>query len=443
MTFALPLRVRRQRRARTGSRPLGPRVALSFLLVALAPLALGGWLLDSWTLHRQQERVDARLQVSLQAGLSELGARVAAAERRAAALAGSAPVQEAMLSRRRAELARIAAGARDTTISLAGDPAHAAPRPTLRRGAVVLRGGRPLGRVDVSVPLDRGLLARLRAAAPLRADEGFLLVQRGRVVAGPSSAVGARLASHAADVDLAGTRYRAATAAFVAGRAGVELVALAPHAAIDVPAAHARRVLILALAATLGMIVLLGGTLGEPLLRGLDELSRNARNAVVDELTGLPNRRAFREEAQAELRRCARLEEQFAVVLADVDRFKQVNDMYGHAAGDDVLRLVGSVLREQAREIDLPARWGGEEFAILLRGTDAAGGRAIAERIRVALAEREAATDAGPLRVTASFGVAAFPRASGSLDGLLEEADRALYSAKESGRDRVVVAGAA
>ena len=440
MTFALPLRARRLRRARTGSRPVALRVALSFLLVALAPLALGGWLLDSWALHRQQERVDSRLQVSLQAGLSALGTRVASAERRAGTLAGSTLVQQAMLSHNRTELRRIAAGSPDTTISLPGDPVRAAAA-TLRRSAVVLRRGRPLGRVDVSVPLDRTLLARLRAAAPLQAGEGFLLVQRGRVVAGPGAAVGARLAERRADVELAGSRYRAASAAFVGGRDGVELVALAPHASIDVPAARMRRLLILALAATLGTIVLLGGTLGESFLRGLDELSRNARHAVVDELTGLPNRRAFRAEAQAELRRCARLDERFAVVVADVDRFKQVNDTYGHAAGDEVLRLVGSVLREQAREIDLPARWGGEEFVVLLRGADAEGGRAIAERIRLALAGREAETEAGPLRVTASLGVAAFPRASGSLDGLLEQADRALYRAKESGRDRVVVAG--
>src|SRR5207253_1847387 len=103
-------------------------------------------------------------------------------------------VQEAMLSHRRAALGRIAAASPDTTISLPGDPVRAAAA-ALRRSVVVLRDGRPLGHVDVSLPLDRALLARLRATAPLRGDEGFVLVQRGRVVAGPAAAVGARLAA--------------------------------------------------------------------------------------------------------------------------------------------------------------------------------------------------------------------------------------------------------
>ena len=129
------------------------------------------------------------------------------------------------------------------------------------------------------------------------------------------------------------------------------------------------------------------------------------------------------------------------LLMLDVDRFKSVNDTYGHAAGDDVLRAVAEVLRAEVRTIDLPARQGGEEFVVLLPGTNADGGRETAERIRTALAAREVATDAGVLRVTTSVGVAEWA-APLSADELLDAADRALYAAKEGGRNRVVVAGA-
>ena len=131
------------------------------------------------------------------------------------------------------------------------------------------------------------------------------------------------------------------------------------------------------------------------------------RQALVDGLTGLANRRQADEALASELARTERLGGPVGLILADVDDFKAVNDRFGHPTGDVVLRDLADALRENVREIDTAARWGGEEFAVILPGTDLEGAAQVAERIRAALAEREIlSVDGAPLHVTASFGVA-------------------------------------
>ncbi len=161
--------------------------------------------------------------------------------------------------------------------------------------------------------------------------------------------------------------------------------------------------------------------------------------AVTDTLTGLPNRRRFEESLDAELTRVERFGGTLALVVADLDDFKQVNDRYGHPAGDDVLRAFADALRENVREVDTPARYGGEEFAVLLPETDLEAAQHVAERIRAAMAGRRAADVPGGLTVTASFGVAAFPE-SPTEAALFAAADEALYRAKADGKNRVAVA---
>jgi diguanylate cyclase (GGDEF)-like protein len=164
------------------------------------------------------------------------------------------------------------------------------------------------------------------------------------------------------------------------------------------------------------------------------------RQALVDGLTGLSNRRAAEEALAIELARAERLGGSVSLVFADLDGFKGVNDEHGHPAGDDVLREFAQVLLDSVRDIDLAARWGGEEFAIILPGTDAAGAASLAERVRTLLSGRVILTALGaPISLTASLGVASAPPVAG-VDELVRAADSALYAAKHAGKNRVAVA---
>jgi diguanylate cyclase (GGDEF)-like protein len=166
------------------------------------------------------------------------------------------------------------------------------------------------------------------------------------------------------------------------------------------------------------------------------------RQANTDGLTELPNRRHFEEALEGEISRAERFGGSLALILADLDDFKQVNDRYGHQAGDDVLQTFADILRATVREIDLPARYGGEEFAVLLPQTDLEGAQRLAERLCKALAARPMPTHPGSLvAVTASFGVAAFPD-SPTPAALFAAADEALYRAKRAGKNCVVAADA-
>jgi diguanylate cyclase (GGDEF)-like protein len=164
------------------------------------------------------------------------------------------------------------------------------------------------------------------------------------------------------------------------------------------------------------------------------------RQALVDGLTGLANRRQCEETLASELARLERFGGPLAVVVADLDWFKDVNDRYGHPSGDAVLREFAQLLTETVRDVDLAGRWGGEEFLLILPGTDLDGGAHVAERIRVALAGRIVlSADGSPIPVTASFGVASTPPASTAAE-LFSAADAALYEAKRNGKNRVEVA---
>jgi diguanylate cyclase (GGDEF)-like protein len=159
---------------------------------------------------------------------------------------------------------------------------------------------------------------------------------------------------------------------------------------------------------------------------------------VTDHLTGLKNRRRMMEALEHEVRRSRRLKHTFAVLIADVDHFKQYNDTHGHPAGDEVLIQLGAVLSEATRDVDFVARYGGEEFFVLMPEIGSSGAVTAAERIRQRLARQSFA--GGP--VTLSIGVAEFPANGDSGEALIAAADAALYEAKRAGRNRVAVARA-
>ena len=161
------------------------------------------------------------------------------------------------------------------------------------------------------------------------------------------------------------------------------------------------------------------------------------QQAITDHLTGLANRRRFSETLSLEVSRAERFSGSLALVLADLDDFKRVNDRYGHHTGDEVLRRFADLMRESVREFDLAVRHGGEEFAVLLPETDLEGGLRLAERLADGLRGAHFSAAAGAFSVTASFGVAAFPAAN-SAEQLVFAADQALYRAKREGKNRVV-----
>jgi diguanylate cyclase (GGDEF)-like protein len=161
--------------------------------------------------------------------------------------------------------------------------------------------------------------------------------------------------------------------------------------------------------------------------------------AERDALTALANRGRLLAVGHEEDRRARRFDHPLAAIMVDLDRFKLVNDRYGHGAGDDVLREVARRIRDTVRETDLPARYGGEEFAVLLPETDLATARDVAERIRLAVAEAPVSTRKGPLNVTLSAGVAVIDEHIRDLAALFDAADVALYAAKAAGRNRVAV----
>jgi diguanylate cyclase (GGDEF)-like protein len=164
------------------------------------------------------------------------------------------------------------------------------------------------------------------------------------------------------------------------------------------------------------------------------------RQAITDELTQLANRRRFTETLAVEVRRAERFADPLALVLADLDDFKLINDQYGHQTGDEVLRRFADVLRENVRDFDLPVRYGGEEFAVLLPETGLDGAEQLARRLQAALLRLRIAEIGGDRPpVTASFGVAAFPAAR-SAEELMSAADGALYRAKAAGKNRVASA---
>jgi len=171
-----------------------------------------------------------------------------------------------------------------------------------------------------------------------------------------------------------------------------------------------------------------------PILDNQRNLRLAETRAASDALTGLPNRRSADETLKRMAAHAGRSVSPLAAILLDLDRFKTVNDRYGHEAGDRALALVGHIISSTLRASDFAARFGGEEFLILLPDTPREGAVTVAEKLRSEIASAEVA---GIGAISASLGVAVLPTDAVEADELLRKADRALYTAKETGRNRV------
>ena len=172
----------------------------------------------------------------------------------------------------------------------------------------------------------------------------------------------------------------------------------------------------------------------------LEEVRDSLRlQARTDELTGLANRRGFRQYLGEPEQRSDKSKGSFAVIIGDLDHFKQINDQYGHEVGDFVLKDIAKILKSLVREEDLIVRWGGEEFLLLLVGTDLNGAQILAEKIRQKISSTHISTGVGEIAVSMSIGVDA-QSVGGDLFATLGSADQAMYEAKRRGRNCVVTA---
>jgi diguanylate cyclase (GGDEF)-like protein len=160
--------------------------------------------------------------------------------------------------------------------------------------------------------------------------------------------------------------------------------------------------------------------------------------AITDDLTGLYNRRGLFEIGRLEIERTRRYNLPLSAIVMDIDHFKRVNDQYSHAVGDQVLRSFAKCVQENTRELDVIGRIGGEEFALLLPGSNHKSAHRTADRLQNLIAENVTETGFGEIRITVSQGVAEMDSSMEDLNDLVQAADRALYRAKETGRNKVV-----
>jgi diguanylate cyclase (GGDEF)-like protein len=172
----------------------------------------------------------------------------------------------------------------------------------------------------------------------------------------------------------------------------------------------------------------------------LKELNQTLQRAsLTDTLTGIANRRAMLERLKAEANRYQRGGKPFSVLMLDLDHFKRINDTHGHEAGDLVIVAVAQTLEQNLRSFDFCARWGGEEFLVLLTETNLKTAQGVSEKLRAAVAANEVEYQGERIPISFSGGIAVHP-AGGNVNDTLRDADRALYEAKSQGRNRVIAA---
>jgi diguanylate cyclase (GGDEF)-like protein len=429
--------VERRFRSRYG-RAAVLRAALLVFLLAGALTAAVVITLDRNARHSNNQEAATDLAGVARVSASTFGTMHANLKTRAGELASSPTLQRALLRDNRAALSRFATSQHARIVLHRRAVGTLPPGPRMTATANITSAGRVLARMTIAVPLDRSLLAALQTSTPMPQHSALVLVRNGRVIAG--GPVGASAVASHGNVQFGAVGFVAREAELPVG--GASVLAVEPVAAVNARVEAYRSRLLFAAALTLALAAGLAVRLGRPVARVLGDLARLRHHAQTDALTNLANRRALDERLDDEVDHARRLGTSIGFVIADIDNFKSINDRFGHQTGDAVLREVARVFAEAVRELDLPGRYGGEEIAVVLPGTQLAGARRLADRIRKAVEELYVtAPDGTRVDVTASFGAACFPT-HGSVEALVAAADGALYEAKKTGKNRVVTATA-
>jgi diguanylate cyclase (GGDEF)-like protein len=383
------------------------RLMLALAAVALFPLAVVSYVVVRDEVGNVTHNIDFEVRDAALAAQSRFAELLDRRQLAAVAAASSPRLQTAIRRHDRARL-RSFAQSHGLVLEVGG---HRYGRPLAHAatvGAKLVGNGRAIGSVVAQLPLDDTTLQQIATPTSPGMRFAFAGVHAGNA------------AGHGATLPLT-------------DRTGIRAYLPQQLANARTDAAYHRVEAAGALA--LVALMLLTFVLARPLLRALHLTERQASEARVDPLTGIANRRGLEEILTAEIARARRFEHPLGIILLDLDRFKETNDLFGHAAGDRVLRAVGRLLASSARRGDTVARLGGEEFVVVLPETEVDGARRLAERLRL---EVEAQAVEG-MRASASCGVATM-LPDDTVESLLAAADRALYRAKESGRNRTEVA---
>ena len=393
-----------QRRATLGF-GLRLRLMLTLAAVALFPIACVSYVIVRDEVRNVTRTVDFEVHDAAQSAQARFSRLLDKRQIKAVKAAASPRLQAAIGRNDTAELERFARS-RHLLLEIDGRTYGQPIKDAFTTSAQLVSNGRVVGSVVAQLPADARTLRKLSTVPPNGVQLAFV-DQGAPIPPGTGHGTTARL-TPAVDVLAympgAIEQHRKNSAYLKVAEAGL-----------------------LALAA----LMLLTLVLAHPLLRAFRWTEEQASEARIDALTGLANRRALEEILAAEISRAQRFEHQLAVVLLDLDRFKEINDSFGHAAGDVMLREVSRLLTSLARQGDSVARWGGEEFVVALPETDLPGAIRFAERLRRTIETHSV----GEMQTSASCGVATM-LPEDTVEALLGAADQALYQAKANGRNR-------
>jgi diguanylate cyclase (GGDEF)-like protein len=381
------------------------RLMLTLAAVAILPLAFVSYVIVRDEVGNVTRTIDFQVRDAALAAQSRFNHLLDQRQIHAIAAASSPQMQSAISSNATQSLSRLA-DQYGVLLEVRGHVYGRRLDNAVTARIPLVSGGHPIGAVIAQLPADAATLKQLAEA----------------------DTHGVRLAFADLGSSPPAAQSRGTTLP-LAQRVGVR--AYLPHSTVaDRKDAAYTRVAVAGLLA-LAALMLLTFVLARPLLRAFRWTEEQASEARIDSLTGLANRRALEEILAGEISRAERFRHELAVVLLDLDRFKEINDSFGHAAGDVMLRAVSVLLTSLARQGDTVARWGGEEFVVVLPETDLPGARRFAERLRRTIE----AHPVGEMRTTTSCGVATMVP-DDSVDALLGAADQGLYRAKSNGRNR-------